>query len=198
MEPKGSLPCSLVPSKHKSTDLCNWDAVCFLRGRNREKSLIPWSRIFLEKLTVAQLIKKFPTFYETRKFIIVFTRARHWSLSWAAWNIPHIIILVSGILHTTVNTFIGFFVTCVPINLHNYHNIFYISTHKNLVTTYIFIINFMTTRKTFSFTQNFWKWQRTSQYNYSHLFVLKLLQAYFWQFVSCWRRTTAFKSMWVM
>jgi hypothetical protein len=34
MEPEGSLPCSLVPSKHKPTDLCNWDAVCFLGGLN--------------------------------------------------------------------------------------------------------------------------------------------------------------------
>jgi hypothetical protein len=33
MEPEGSLPCSLDPSKHKPTDLCNWDAVCFLGGR---------------------------------------------------------------------------------------------------------------------------------------------------------------------
>jgi len=37
MEPEGSLPCSVVPSKHKQTDLCNWDAVCFLGGRNQEK-----------------------------------------------------------------------------------------------------------------------------------------------------------------
>jgi hypothetical protein len=37
MEPEGSFPCSLVPSKHKPTDLCNWDVVCFLGGRNREK-----------------------------------------------------------------------------------------------------------------------------------------------------------------
>jgi hypothetical protein len=35
MEPEGPLPCSLVPSKHKPTDFCNWDAACFLGGRNR-------------------------------------------------------------------------------------------------------------------------------------------------------------------
>jgi len=34
----------------------------------------------LQKLLVAQLVKKFPSFYETRRFITVFTRARHWSL----------------------------------------------------------------------------------------------------------------------
>jgi hypothetical protein len=35
------------------------------------------------KLKVAQLLKTFPTFYETQKFITVFTRALHWSLPWA-------------------------------------------------------------------------------------------------------------------
>jgi len=34
-----------------------------------------------QKLTVAQLVNKFPASYETRRFITVFTRARHWSLS---------------------------------------------------------------------------------------------------------------------
>jgi hypothetical protein len=32
---------------------------------------------------VAQLLKNFPSFYGTRRFITGFTRARHWSLSWA-------------------------------------------------------------------------------------------------------------------
>jgi hypothetical protein len=35
----------------------------------------------LEKLTGLQLVKKFPEFYGTRKFIAAFTRARHLSLS---------------------------------------------------------------------------------------------------------------------
>jgi hypothetical protein len=39
--------------------------------------------VLLEKLPVAQLLKNFPTFYGTRKFITVFARALHWSLSWA-------------------------------------------------------------------------------------------------------------------
>jgi hypothetical protein len=43
--------------------------------------LTPWSRVLLEKLTGLQLIKKFPTFYGTRKFITAFTNARHRSLS---------------------------------------------------------------------------------------------------------------------
>jgi len=43
--------------------------------------LTPWNRILLEKLLVTQLVKKFPAFYGIRKFITVFTRVRHWSLS---------------------------------------------------------------------------------------------------------------------
>jgi hypothetical protein len=37
----------------------------------------------LVKPPVAQLLNNFPTFYGTRRFIIVFTGALHWSLSWA-------------------------------------------------------------------------------------------------------------------
>ena len=43
--------------------------------------LTPWSRVLLEKLTGLQLVKKFPALYGTRKFITVFTSARHLSLS---------------------------------------------------------------------------------------------------------------------
>jgi hypothetical protein len=45
----------------------------------------PCSRVLLEKLTVTQLVKKFPAFYETRRFITVLIRTRHWSLPWARW-----------------------------------------------------------------------------------------------------------------
>jgi hypothetical protein len=41
--------------------------------------LTPWSRVLLEKLTCSQLIKNFPTFYGTRRFIVAFTSARHMS-----------------------------------------------------------------------------------------------------------------------
>jgi hypothetical protein len=47
--------------------------------------LTPWSRALLEKVTNAQLLKKFLAFFETRNFITVFTRAHHWYLSWARW-----------------------------------------------------------------------------------------------------------------
>ena len=35
--------------------------------------LTPWRRVLLEKLTGLQLVKKFPTFYGTRKFITALT-----------------------------------------------------------------------------------------------------------------------------
>jgi hypothetical protein len=41
----------------------------------------PFSRFLLEKLTGFQLVKKFPIFYGTRRFITAFTGARHLSLS---------------------------------------------------------------------------------------------------------------------
>jgi hypothetical protein len=45
--------------------------------------LTPWSRVLPEKLTGLQLVKKFPPFYGTRRFITALTSARHLSLSWA-------------------------------------------------------------------------------------------------------------------
>lgn len=42
-----------------------------------------YSRVCLEKLILLQIIKKFRTRYKTRKFMTVFTRARHSSLSCA-------------------------------------------------------------------------------------------------------------------
>jgi hypothetical protein len=41
----------------------------------------PWSRVLLEKLTGSQVVKKFPPFYGTRRFIIAFTIACYLSLS---------------------------------------------------------------------------------------------------------------------
>jgi len=42
--------------------------------------LTPWSRDLLEKRVVTQLLKKFPTFYGTPRFVTMFTRACHWFL----------------------------------------------------------------------------------------------------------------------
>jgi hypothetical protein len=45
--------------------------------------LTPWSWCPLEKPTVGQPLMNFPTFHGTRRFITVFTRTLHRSLSWA-------------------------------------------------------------------------------------------------------------------
>ena len=44
-------------------------------------TLTPCSRVLLEKLIGSQLVKKFPEFYGSRRFIMAFTRARHLFLS---------------------------------------------------------------------------------------------------------------------
>ena len=44
-------------------------------------NLTAWSRVLSEKLTVPQVVRKFPAFYRTRSFITIYTRARHLSLS---------------------------------------------------------------------------------------------------------------------
>jgi hypothetical protein len=53
---------------------CNFVILCITHTRS-------WA--LLEKLSIVQLLKNFPTFYGTRRFITVFTRALHWSLYWA-------------------------------------------------------------------------------------------------------------------
>ena len=46
--------------------------------------LTPWCSVLLEKLTGLQLVKKFPAFYGTRRFITALTSVRHLSVSWAS------------------------------------------------------------------------------------------------------------------
>jgi hypothetical protein len=41
----------------------------------------PWSWTLLEKLPIVQLLKNFPVFYGTRRFITAFTRALYLFLS---------------------------------------------------------------------------------------------------------------------
>ena len=51
-------------------------------GRRKDTYLhTAWSRVLLEKLKSSQLVKKFPAFYGTPRFITAFTSARHLSLS---------------------------------------------------------------------------------------------------------------------
>ena len=66
--------------------------VAWCRNQQRHRSprcvltylLTPWCRVILEKLTGLQLVKKFPPFYGTRRFITALTSVRHLSLSWAS------------------------------------------------------------------------------------------------------------------
>ena len=46
--------------------------------------LTPWCRVLLEKLTGLQLVKKFPAFHGTQRFITALTSVFHLSLSWAS------------------------------------------------------------------------------------------------------------------
>ena len=46
--------------------------------------LTPWCRVLLEKLTGLQLLKKFPVFHGTRRFITALTSVRHLSLPWVS------------------------------------------------------------------------------------------------------------------
>ena len=49
-----------------------------------EYLLTAWCRVLLEKLTGLQLVKKFPAFHGTRKFITALTSLRQLSLYWAS------------------------------------------------------------------------------------------------------------------
>ena len=46
--------------------------------------LTPWCGVLLEKLTALQLVKKFPKFHGTRRFITALTSVRQLSLSWTS------------------------------------------------------------------------------------------------------------------
>jgi hypothetical protein len=56
---------------------------CMYREREREREYLcmyvylftPWSGVLLAKLTSFQLVKKFPKFYGTQRFITAFTSA---------------------------------------------------------------------------------------------------------------------------
>jgi hypothetical protein len=50
------------------------------KSQQRQKSLLTKLRQVCAKLTVTQLIKKFPVFYETHRYITMITTILHWPL----------------------------------------------------------------------------------------------------------------------
>ena len=76
----------LIESKDKNTRFLHvfssqwW---CKIKPLLLTYLLTPWCRVLLEKLTGLQLVKKFPAFHGTRRFITALTSLRHLSLSWA-------------------------------------------------------------------------------------------------------------------
>jgi len=68
--------------------------LAYSHTRSLAHSLTPWSRVLLQKLTGSQLVKKFPAFYGTRRFITAFTSACHLSLSWARLLVPNITLSI--------------------------------------------------------------------------------------------------------
>jgi hypothetical protein len=61
-------------------------------GLQVKRTKTPWSSVLLQKLTVPHLVRKFPAFYVTQRFITVLTTVRHLFLSWARYilSITHL------------------------------------------------------------------------------------------------------------
>jgi hypothetical protein len=96
MDDKRHAPATLPPAKKSGTQH-KGEWVCLMAGPDscgkshpyrdmipgrpiRTRNLLnPWSKVLLEKLTGLQLVKKFPAFYGTRRFITAFTSARRLS-----------------------------------------------------------------------------------------------------------------------
>ena len=70
----------IVPSKSKPHGVSCYAHVIYLINY----LLTPRCRVLLEQLTGLQLVKKFPAFHGTRKFITALTTVRHLSLSWTS------------------------------------------------------------------------------------------------------------------
>ena len=61
-----------------------WSVSPFSTGAEYTYLLTPWCTVLLEQLTGLQLVKKFPAFHGTRRFITALTSVRHLVLSWAS------------------------------------------------------------------------------------------------------------------
>jgi len=76
------LPSGLLLSGFPTNSLYPIRAT--LRTYSLTYLLTPRCRVLPEQLTGLQLVKKFPAFHGTRRFITALTSARHLSLSWAS------------------------------------------------------------------------------------------------------------------
>jgi len=81
---------SLTLISHKCSAI-NWGVLHVKQFHTRKipnyyeyKFHTPWCGVLLGKVTGLQLVKKFPAFYGTRRFITALTSARYLSLSWAS------------------------------------------------------------------------------------------------------------------
>ena len=63
--------------------------------------LTPWCRVLLEKLTDLQLVKKFPAFHGTRRFITALTSVRHQTSR--LWLFLNISVLQGRVVSTSPN-----------------------------------------------------------------------------------------------
>jgi hypothetical protein len=75
----------IFPSSVRQIVVAEWVPLLFLHSRSIHTplQLTPQIRALLEKLMVAQLAKKLPSIYKSRRLIIVFTTTCHWTLSLA-------------------------------------------------------------------------------------------------------------------
>ena len=77
--------CSLIRSQSLwPVTLCSYSWFFLYPSPSSLHLLTPWCRVLLEKLTGLQLVKKFPAFHGTRRFITALTSVCHLSLSWAS------------------------------------------------------------------------------------------------------------------
>jgi len=71
-----------MENTRQNTKICNTHNYNDNHNNNNNNYLLtPWGTVLLEKLTGFAASQEIPAFYGTRRFITVFTSARHLSLS---------------------------------------------------------------------------------------------------------------------
>ena len=94
-------------SKLHSAKSLEGTSLCNAHSQKRKYLLTPWCRVLLEKLTGLQLVKKFPAFHGTRRFITALTGVRQLSLFWASpiQSISHLLEIHPNIIHPSTPRF---------------------------------------------------------------------------------------------